>query len=103
MARIGLDARMLDRTGIGTYLTELLPRLPGQLGAQDQVGVFGSAADRDRLRAQLRPADEVQTVSARIYGPGEQITLKRAYARAPLARLHPTDYEQPRRCSPWIR
>jgi len=95
MARIGLDARMLDRTGIGTYLTELLPRLPGQLGAQDQLVVFGSAADRDRLRAQLRPADEVQTVSPRIYGPEEQITLKRAYARARLDLLHAPHYNQP--------
>ena len=100
MARIGLDARMLDRTGIGTYLTELLPRLPGQLSAQDQLVVFGSAADRDRLRAQLRPADEVQTVSPRIYGPEEQITLKRAYARARLDLLHAPHYNQPINSTP---
>ena len=100
MARIGLDARMLDRTGIGTYLTELLPRLPGQLSEKDQLVIFGGAADRDRLRAHLRPADEVKTVSSRIYGPEEQVTLPRAYAGARLDLLHAAHYNQPLRMSP---
>jgi len=100
MARIGLDARMLDRTGIGTYLTELLPRLPGQLRAQDQLVVFGGGADRERLRTTLRVTDEVRAVSPRIYGPEEQLTLPRAYARAGLDLLHAPHYNQPIAATP---
>lgn len=86
---------MLDRTGIGTYITELLPRLPAQLGDGDQLVVFGGQADAPRIRPGLRGSDEMQAVSLRIYGPQEQLGLGRAYRRARLDLLHAPHYNQP--------
>ena len=88
MARIGFDARMLDRTGIGTYIGELLPRLAQSLRSDDALTVFGSKTDTDRIVPALRSTDTLCPVPARIYGPEEQLSLPRRYAQARLDLLH---------------
>ena len=86
---------MLDRTGIGTYETELLQRLPDLLTTKEQLVVFGGNADRERVVSSLRQADEWRSVSSRIYGPEEQLLLGRSYARAQLDLVHAPHYNQP--------
>ncbi|MFO1322754.1 MAG: glycosyltransferase family 1 protein [Burkholderiales bacterium] len=55
MTRIVIDARLAGHSGIGTYLSELLPRVVPQL-AQWRPLVLATPARADALRARL-PAD----------------------------------------------
>jgi alpha-1,3-rhamnosyl/mannosyltransferase len=95
MARIGFDARMLHRTGIGTYVTEMLQRLPAAMASNQQLVVFTAGPDANAIKPHLRGSDEVVAVSPRIYGPEEQVTLRLAYGRARLDLLHAPHYNQP--------
>jgi glycosyltransferase involved in cell wall biosynthesis len=71
-ARITVDARMIDRSGIGVYIRSVLPRVIAALPADRFLLIGGSAlADRDREseRVAVRPS------SAPIYSVREQLQL----------------------------
>ena len=74
-ARVVIDARMLDTAGIGTYLTETLPRVIARL-SPTPVTVLG---DANRLDALLRHGLTVDIAewSAPIYTLREQLEARR--------------------------
>jgi glycosyltransferase involved in cell wall biosynthesis len=79
MAHVVVDARMAGDSGIGTYISNLLPRLAAQR-PDWRLTILG---DPDRLRALPWPGDakiEIRECRARIYTAREQVDL---VARAP--------------------
>lgn len=79
MAHIAVDARMAGDSGIGTYISNLLPRLAAQR-PDWRLTILG---DPDRLRALPWPGDakvEIRECRSRIYTAREQVEL---VARAP--------------------
>lgn len=72
---ITVDARMLESSGVGTYLRNLLPRVV-QLLPEMSVTVLGQA---EALAALLGSPDNVNVIDFRapIYSPQEQIQLHR--------------------------
>ena len=94
--RIGFDARMLGRTGIGTYVEGLLRSLPHALEG-DRLVVFVQPGKR-RAAEELLPAGhqvEIQSAAAEIYRLREQLELPLRFQRARLDLLHVPHYNLP--------
>jgi len=98
--RIGLDARMLGKTGIGTYVAGLLGSLPAALG--DTLVVFVRPETRGQAQALVGEAGNVELHDApgAIYQVREQVDLPWRLRAARLDLLHAPHYNQPIWCGP---
>ncbi len=94
--RIGLDARMLGKTGIGTYVAGLLGSLPAALG-NDALVVFVRPETRRHALALVAGRDNVELHEApgAIYLLREQVDLPWRFRAARLDLLHAAHYNQP--------
>ncbi len=91
--RIGIDARMIFMSGIGTYLKNLIDGF-ARLETGHEFVVFIQKADRGRF---VRPSENFSIigVDAPPYTLAEQIRLARALARENLDLIHHPHYAAP--------
>jgi len=91
--RIGIDARMLFMSGIGTYLKNLIEGLC-RFGGGNEFVVFIQEVDRGRFRP---PGEKFSVVLSRAapYSLGEQIGLMRAVEAQHLDVIHHPHYVAP--------
>lgn len=91
--RIGIDARMLFMSGIGTYLKNLIEGLC-RLGGGNEYVVFIQEADRERFQP---PGEKFSVVlsGAAPYSLGEQVGLMRAVKAQRLDVIHHPHYAAP--------
>ena len=82
--RVGVDVRMLGKTGIGVYLAEVLRRLPRHLPGAEFVAFGGRV-----------PGCETVPVAARVYSLAEQIDLPLAAASRDLDVFWSPHYNAP--------
>lgn len=85
--RIGIDARMIHNTGIGTYLQNLIRRI-GQMG-NNEIVLFG---DPDKLKNNGFP---VINCNAPIYGIKEQLLFPGLVRKANIDLFHAPHYAVP--------
>jgi glycosyltransferase involved in cell wall biosynthesis len=84
---IAMDARMVNASGIGTYIRGLLSALPSLLGATDQLSLIG--------RPEELPDWPVLPASAPIYSLREQWQVAEAFRRSRSRLLHVPHYNVP--------
>jgi len=91
--RVGIDARMIFMSGIGTYLRNLLEGL-GRIDADNEYVLVVRRADRERLPP---PAGNfaLAEADAAPYSLWEQIGLARAVGRLRLDLIHHPHYFAP--------
>jgi len=91
--RIGIDARMIFMSGIGTYLRNLLEGLR-RLDAENEYVLFVRRADRGRLPP---PGENFSIAEAEAapYSLAEQVRLARAVSRERLDLIHHPHYSAP--------
>ncbi len=91
--RIGIDARMMFMSGIGTYLRNLIGGL-ARLDTSHEFTVFIQKADRDRFAVPGENFSVVE-VEAPPYTLAEQVRLMRAVGRENLDLVHHPHYAAP--------
>jgi glycosyltransferase involved in cell wall biosynthesis len=79
---VGLDARLWHRTGIGRYIRNIAPRLPGV-----DLVVWAAPADLKTVRAEL-PQATVRPCPARPYSFREQAFWQRELRAVPIDIFH---------------
>ncbi len=91
--RVGIDARMIFMSGIGTYLSNLIAGL-ARLGADHEYVMLLLPADRGRFPLP-GPNFSAEVVDAPPYSLAEQVRLMRAVARLRLDLIHHPHYAAP--------
>jgi glycosyltransferase involved in cell wall biosynthesis len=87
MARIGIDARMIENSGIGTYLRNFLANVKGN--TVHEIVLFG---DRDKLG---KYGFEIVEAVFPIYGIKEQLCLPGLIRKAKVDLFHSPHYNVP--------
>jgi len=87
--RVAIDARMVNFSGIGTYLRGLLTHLPEQAGDTGSFTLFGRPEELKIWPGSIVPA------RAPIYSLREQWAIPRAFRRSGAGLLHVPHYNVP--------